>query len=109
MAKKINKEEHNITRSLSEFAASLSFSDIPEPVLDEAKNQIFSVLGSVYAGCGTADGKAVLLTVKQMEGKPETGIFPDGYKTSVSQAVMANCALSMTLDYDDYLFAGHKI
>lgn len=106
MAKK-TAQKINITQNLAEFTASLSFSDIPEPVLDEAKNQIFSVLGSVYAGCGTADGKAVIQTVKETGGTQQAGTFPDGQKTSVSQAVMANCALSMTLDYDDYLFAGH--
>lgn len=104
----MNKMFHSgVTRAVAEWVHTLKFSDIPQDVVEEAKNQILSVLGAMYAGYRTREGKTILRTVKGFGGSKEASLVPAGGKTSVPYAVLANAGLSMTLDYDDYLFAGH--
>jgi 2-methylcitrate dehydratase PrpD len=46
-------------------------------------------------------------TVKEWSGGKEATMIPSGERTSLHNAIFANTALSMALDFDDYLFAGH--
>ena len=46
-------------------------------------------------------------TVKEWAGGKEATLIPSGERTSAHYAIFGNAALSMALDYDDYLFAGH--
>lgn len=101
------KESTGATKVTAEWVHGLKFSDIPSDVVEEAKNQILSVLASVYAGHRTQEGKIILKTVQGLGGSKDASLIPSGGKTSVPHAVLANAGLSMTLDYDDYLFAGH--
>jgi len=100
-------EDSGATYRLAEWVASTTFDDIPARVVEEAKSQILSVLGAVHAGAATDAGCAVVATVSEWPGRPEATLIPSGTRSSVYNAVYANAALSMALDYDDYLFAGH--
>lgn len=100
-------ENSSATKMIAGWAHHLSYPDIPRDVIEESKSQILSVLGSLYAGFTTEEGKIVLRTVKSFEGGGDATVFPKGWKSSVPLAVLSNASLTMTLDYDDYLFAGH--
>jgi 2-methylcitrate dehydratase PrpD len=100
-------EDSDATRRLAGWVARTTFADIPARVVEEAKSQILSVLGAVHAGAATDAGRAIVATVGEWPGRPEATLIPSGVRSSVYNAVYANAALSMALDYDDYLFAGH--
>ncbi len=97
----------NITARLAEWAAQVKYEDLPRRVVEEAKNQTLSVLASVHAGHFTDIGRVVSRTVKDWGGGKDATMIPSGERTSLHHALFANTALSMTLDYDDYLFGGH--
>jgi len=98
----------NTTAQLAEWAAKVSYEDLPRRVVEEAKNQILSVLASIHAGHFTDVGRTVSRAVKEWGlGGRDASLMPSGERTSLHYAVFANAALSMALDYDDYLFGGH--
>lgn len=95
------------TERISKWVFNVKYEDIPRRTIKEAKIQILNILASLFAGYQTKTAKAVLKTVSSWGGKGECTIIPSGKKTTLHQAIFANCSLSMALDYDDYLFAGH--
>jgi 2-methylcitrate dehydratase PrpD len=95
------------TADIAAWVARTSFADLPPRVVAEAKSQMLSVLGAVHAGADTAAGAAVQRAVAGWRGAPEATCIPSGERTALHHALYANAALSMALDYDDYLFAGH--
>ncbi|MBI4516399.1 MAG: MmgE/PrpD family protein [Deltaproteobacteria bacterium] len=97
----------NATARIAEWVKQAKFEDLPRRVVEECKNQILSVVASVHAGHFADAGRAVARTVKEWAGAKEATLMPSGERTSVFHAIFGNAALSMALDYDDYLFAGH--
>jgi 2-methylcitrate dehydratase PrpD len=99
--------EGNVTERMAEWIVAARFEDLPRRVTEEAKNQILSVIASVHAGHFSEAGRMVSRTVKEWSGGKDATMIPSGERTSLHNAIFANTALSMALDYDDYLFAGH--
>lgn len=99
--------EKTIIGRIADWAAAAQFGDLPRRVVEEAKNQVLSVIASVHAGHFSDAGRVVSRTVKEWSGGKEATLIPSGERTSVHYAVFCNAGLSMALDYDDYLFAGH--
>jgi len=97
----------NVTERLAEWVAQAQFEDLPRRVTEEAKSQVLSVIAAVHAGHFSDAGRTVSRTVKDWGGGKDATMMPSGERTSLSSAIFANTALSMALDYDDYLFAGH--
>jgi 2-methylcitrate dehydratase PrpD len=97
----------NVTERLAEWVAQAQFEDLPRRVTEEAKSQVLSVIASVHAGHFSDAGRTVSRTVKDWGGGKDATMMPSGERTSLYNAIYANTALSMALDYDDYLFAGH--
>jgi 2-methylcitrate dehydratase PrpD len=97
----------NATEVIADWVAQARFEDLPRRVTEEAKNQVLSVIAAVHAGHFSEAGRAVSRTVKEWAGGKEATMIPSGERTSLHNAIFANTALSMALDYDDYLFAGH--
>jgi len=97
----------NPTERIAEWVAQAQFADLPRRVTEEAKNQILSVIAAVHAGHFSEAGRMVSRTVKEWPSGKEATMIPSGERTSLHNAIFANAALSMALDYDDYLFAGH--
>jgi 2-methylcitrate dehydratase PrpD len=97
----------NPTERIAEWAAQAQFTDLPRRVTEEAKNQILSVIAAVHAGHFSEAGRVVSRTIKEWPSAKEATMIPSGERTSLHNAIFANTALSMALDYDDYLFAGH--
>jgi len=97
----------NVTERLADWVAQAQFEDLPRRVMEEAKSQVLSVIASVHAGHFSDAGRVVSRTVKDWGGGKDATMMPSGERTSLYNAIFANTALSMALDYDDYLFAGH--
>src|SRR5215467_14003156 len=98
---------NTVTSRLAEWVAGSSYEDVPRRVAEEAKNQILSMIAAVHAGHFSDPGRCVSRTVKDWAGGKEATLIPSGERTAVHYAIFGNAALSMALEYDDYLFAGH--
>jgi 2-methylcitrate dehydratase PrpD len=96
-----------IIEDIARWSAGLTIDEIPSRVLEVARNQVLSVMGAIHAGAGCAGGQAVIKTVKGMGVSGPCGVYPGGEGSLLFPAVLQNAALSMALDYDDYLFLGH--
>jgi 2-methylcitrate dehydratase PrpD len=97
----------SVLEDVAAWVAGLSYEDIPERVLMLARNQVLSVIGAIHAGAGSEAGKAVTRTVEGWGGDGPCAAFPGGHLRPFYSAILQNCSLSMSLDYDDYLFMGH--
>jgi 2-methylcitrate dehydratase PrpD len=95
-----------ITR-MAEWAAGLEYEQVPERVLTKARLQLFSVLGAIHASSRHEIGRIVLEATGSWAGDGPCTIIPAGQKVDPLSAVYANAALSIALDYDDYLLFGH--
>jgi 2-methylcitrate dehydratase PrpD len=96
---------------MAEWVAATRFEDLPHRVVEECKSQILSVIASVHAGHFSQAGRMASRAVKEWGGSKEATLIPSGERTSLHYAIFGNAALSMALDYDDYLFAartGHS-
>lgn len=99
--------ERSVTQHVARWICDLRFDSIPRRVVEEAKNQILSMVAAVHAGHFSEPGRTVSRTVRGWGGGKEATLVPSGEKTSLHFALLGNAALGMALDYDDYLFAGH--
>ncbi len=92
-----------ITSRLAEWIAGSTYEAVPRRVIDEAKNQILSMIAAVHAGHFSDAGRCVTRTVKEWVGGKEATLIPSGERTAVPYAIVGNAALGMALDYDDYM------
>lgn len=98
----------NRVEAIAEWAASLAFDDIPASVLDLARAQRRSVLGAIAASADVESAGRVLATVRTWGGEgPAPLLGGHGRKVTVEDALFAGAALSIALDFDDYLLFGH--
>jgi 2-methylcitrate dehydratase PrpD len=96
-----------IIDELAGWVAGLDLESIPERVLEVARHQVASVMGAIHAGAGSAGGRAVIETFSRLGEAGPSAAYPGGSRSSYHSALFQNAALSMALDYDDYLFMGH--
>ena len=95
-------------QNISKFVKNISFDQIPDNVIKNAKDEILGVLGAMYAGSQTLAAKILKkCTLENFNGGNDVTIFPSGDKTSLENAVYINAATTIALDYVDYLYAGH--
>jgi 2-methylcitrate dehydratase PrpD len=85
----------------------VSAREFPDRVRQRARWQAGSVVAAVHAGMTSAPALAVLETVKKRAHAGKCTVFPTGEKLALEDALTIQSALSMALDYDDYLFMGH--
>lgn len=100
-------EQSNVSAAVAEWAHGLTFEDIPPRVVEEAKNQILSVIAAIHAGHFSEVGRMVSRAMKDWCPGKEATLIPSGERTSVHYAIFGNAALSMALFYDDGLLGGH--
>ncbi len=96
-----------ITDYIGRWVAGLTPESVPRRVIEELKNQVLSCIAAIHAGHFSEAGRVVSRTVRQWSGGKEATLIPSGERTSLHFALYANSALSLALDYDDYLFAAH--
>lgn len=99
--------EAGLTERIAQWVESTTFDSLPRRVVEEAKNQILSVVASVHAGHFSEVGKSVRRAIKDWPVAKDATMLPSGERSSLYNALFTNCALGAALDYDDYLFATH--
>lgn len=97
--------------SIADWVAQVQFEDLPGRVVERLKVQTIGMFGATFAGLQSDAGPAVCRTVRrradQGEGVGPCTAIATGGRLPLHEALFENSALSMTFDYDDYLFMGH--
>jgi len=101
------EKKRRYTREMTEWAAGLTFGDIPARVVEQAKMQTMSVLAAIFAGSRMSSGGKTIAAALRGSDPGPARLIPSGERVTVKDALAAASSLSMALDYDDYTFAGH--
>jgi 2-methylcitrate dehydratase PrpD len=105
------KEEVNLmgaTEILASYAANLTYEDLPDPIIEQAKRVTMDTIGCMIGGVTLPLGKTIIEVAKEIGGGiPESTIIGTGTKVSCVAAAYANGALSDVLDWNDMLYVGH--
>src|SRR5262249_39204182 len=95
------------TRQLSEFAAALSYEDLPPPVVERLKQCILDALGCTIFGITLPWTGMLIDPVAEEGGNPQARIIGTPLKTSVSQAVLIGATAGHGFELDDIHAAAH--
>ncbi|MGD0176094.1 MAG: MmgE/PrpD family protein [Candidatus Bathyarchaeia archaeon] len=86
---------------MAQFALSLRYETIPEPVLRMAKRLLLDSIGCALAAVKLKDIQAAYNYVQQLGGKKQASIIWYGDKTSMPNAALMNSLLIRAMDYND--------
>jgi 2-methylcitrate dehydratase PrpD len=92
---------------IAEWASGVGAEDIPPRVLDIARAQRRSVLAGVAASSGNEAAEHVLDAVDHWAGNGPAPLAGRERSVPVEDALFASAAMSVALDFDDYLLFGH--
>lgn len=96
-----------LTQQVAEWVVSTNFDALPRRVVEEAKNQILSMVAAAHSGHFADVGRALRRTTKDWGVAKDATVIPSGDRMTLHSALFTNCALASVLEYDDFLFAGH--
>ena len=92
---------------IAAWAAELTIDDIPADVLARCRDQRRSVLASLAASSRNGAARRVLSAVEAWAQEGPVALVGTERRASVDDAIYAAAALSMALDFDDYVCFGH--
>ena len=92
---------------IAEWAAGLRLADVPADVLGLGRDQRRSVLASVAASTRDGAARRVLAAVEGWAHDGPVALVGTERRVSVEDALYGAAALSMALDFDDYVCFGH--
>lgn len=93
--------------ALADWAASLSFDDVPADLVALLRTQRRSVVGAVAAGSDDPAARRVFDAVAGWAGDGPCPLPGTGRSVDLEPAVYGAVALSVALDFDDYVCFGH--
>jgi 2-methylcitrate dehydratase PrpD len=91
-----------ITRNLAEFVHETRFKDMPEPVIQKAKECFLDWMGVTLAGTTDPAAAVIMRYCQSFGGRPEAGIIGSNIRTDCASASLANGVIGHALDFDDY-------
>jgi 2-methylcitrate dehydratase PrpD len=95
------------TRALAEFAAALSYDDLPEPVIGRLRECILDALGCCLFGVTLPWTRMLIDLVSEEGGHARARVIGTPLKTSVSQAVLIGATAGHGFEMDDIHAAAH--
>jgi len=95
------------TRQLAQFAAALSYDDLPEPVIARLKQCILDALGCCLFGVTLPWTRMLIDLVVEEGGHPRARVIGTLLATSVSQAVLIGATAGHGFEMDDIHAAAH--
>ncbi len=97
----ISSSQKTPTHVLAEFAAALSYEDLPPEAVEATKRMILDSLGTALAATTLGDGCGESMAVmRDLGGRAESTILGLGIKVAAPNAAFANGALVHALNYD---------
>lgn len=99
--------EMGATEVYARWVYDLTFEDIPEKAIANAKEQLLSILGVAYAGAATAAGQAITAAVREWGEREESSVVGGGYRASMRSAALANSVFAQVLEFEDWVGVVH--
>ncbi len=98
-----------VTEALAEFAATLTFDQIPAEARTVARHCLMDMVGVALAGKSEPLSQMLAAQIEDEGGAKHATLIGLGDKTSANQAALYNGSAAHALDYDDVLgvFTGH--
>ncbi len=96
-----------ITQELAEWSVNYKYGDIPPKAIRLSKEHILDAVGVTFPGAKDAVGQTITRVVRRIGGEPQASVIGGGFKTSVTEAALANGTMIHALDYDDGVSPGH--
>jgi 2-methylcitrate dehydratase len=93
--------DKSISRQIAEFAVSLSYKDIPDPVVNEVKRYLYDSAGCAYGGYHTKDVRILREIYTRMGGAGEATLLAFGDKMPAVNATLVNALMIRALDFND--------
>ncbi len=90
-----------ITATMARWAADLSYADISDRALHEAKRYLLDSLGCAFGGYRQEDALIALEVLDEVGGSGPATILGSGAKTDVVSAALANALMVRVMDYND--------
>lgn len=92
---------------IAAWAHGLKRPDVPEEVLELARAQTRSVLGSLGASAGDGAASRIVRGLETTAPEGPAPLLGTDRRVDVAHSLYAANVLSMALDFDDYLLFGH--
>ncbi|RRH68371.1 MmgE/PrpD family protein [Falsigemmobacter faecalis] len=96
------------TENLCNWACGLRYEDIPEDVIDKAKEQLYSIIGASVLGARSQAGRAAIAGLRAMDEGSACAIFGSNERASVANAAMANSFLAQIFEFEDWAVYSHS-
>ncbi len=93
--------EKSLSRTISEFAAGLKYSDLPAKVINEVKRYLYDSLGCAFGGYHTRDVNILREIYSEIGGQDEATLIGFGDKMPAVNATLVNALMIRALDFND--------
>ena len=91
----------SISRRMAKFALSLSYNQIPERSVKEAKRFLLDSVGCALAAVDHEDMRQAYEFIAELGGTEQATIIGHGTKTNLGNAALMNSLLIRAMDYND--------
>ncbi len=91
----------SISRTMAQFALSLTYDQIPEPALKEAKRFMLDSVGCALAALDHEDMQQAYEFIQMLGGHEQGTIIGHGTQTNMGNATLMNALLIRAMDYND--------
>ena len=103
MVKEIEKVLR-VGKELSEYLTGLSFEDLPEDVVHQAKRALLDSIGTMFMGARKEEAGGIISFLREMGERQECSVVGADFKTSLPWAAFANASYAQVHDCND----GHR-
>ena len=90
-----------ITATMARWATDLSYDDLGEQAIHEAKRYLLDSLGCAFGGYRQEDARIALAVLKEVGGDCSATVIGSGEKTDPVSASLANALMVRVMDYND--------
>lgn len=90
-----------ITAPMSRWAAGLTYTDLSEDAIDQAKRYLLDSLGCAFGGYQQHDVKMLLDVLDETAGSGPATVIGTGNRVDVVSATLANALMVRAMDYND--------
>lgn len=95
----------SVAERLAEYVVGLSFENLPENVINSAKQVLLDTLGCAIGGYDGEPSKIVRSLIEGTGARGKSTIIGSGAKTTAPNATLANGVMARILDFNDVYIA----
>jgi 2-methylcitrate dehydratase len=90
-----------ITATMARWATDLTYADLGEQAIHEAKRYLLDSLGCAFGGYRQEDARIALAVLQEIGGEGNATVIGSGAKTDPVSASLANALMVRVMDYND--------